>query len=133
MIRSVASLARRVAGSQDRLARRFAVLAVLAAAAMLASPMPTRALAPKPPCPIASPTVVAMSGAKAPAPKARRPVLDRIGAYTADIEAPTDLGLPGAPADAAPPHASAASYAHAPDATPASAPHGSPHRPPRAA
>ena len=142
VIRSVALLARRVAGSPDRLVRSLAVLAVLvvAAAALTAAPRPARA-APVagPACWVVSLNVAVLSDARKvetrkSAPEARRALFDGTDLCPADLEVGGELGLPRRPVEAPRPrHASAASYGYAPIVAPAFGPDEALHRPPRAA
>ena len=137
VIRSVAILARRVAGLPDCLARGLAVLAllVLAATALVTAPAPVRAaVVDGPACSIASSSVAFLSGLRDPAPEAGRSVFDRTDLCAADIEILTELGLPRPPVDA--PrlrHTVSATFRHTSESLPLSVPDGSPHRPPRLA
>ncbi|MGH1570725.1 hypothetical protein ACRAWG_08735 [Methylobacterium sp. P31] len=137
VIRSVAFLARRVAGSPDRLARGLAVLAllVLATAAMTAASAPSPVtVAAGPACPVASLRVAMMSGAQDAASEAERSAFGRTDLCAADIEILADLGLPRAPVEAPQPHRVAfASFGYTSDTEPPSEPDGSLHRPPRLA
>jgi hypothetical protein len=142
VIRSVALLARRVAGSPDRLVRSFAVLAlfVVAAAALTAAPRPARA-APVvgPACWVVSQKVAILSDARKvetrkTASEARRSLFDGTDLCPADLEIGSELGLPRRPVEAPRPrHVSAASYGYTPAVAPASGPDDALHRPPRAA
>lgn len=141
VIRSVALLARRVAGPPDRLVRSLAVLAMLvvAVAALMAAPRPARA-APVagPACWVTSQTVAVLSDARRvetrKASEARRALFDGTDLCPADLEVVGELGLPRRPVEAPRPrHASAASYGYAPAVAPASGPDEALHRPPRAA
>ncbi|MCJ2059622.1 hypothetical protein MKL09_24160 [Methylobacterium sp. J-048] len=142
VIRSAALLARRVAGSPDRLVRSFAVLAVLvvAAAALMAAPRPAQAAPGRgPACSVMSQAVAVLSDARGldarkAAPEARRSLFDGTDLCPPDIEIVSELGLPRRPVEAPRPrHVSAASYGYAPALAPASGPDESLHRPPRAA
>jgi len=142
VIRSAAFLARRLAGSPDRLVRSLALLAVLvvAAAALMAAPRPARA-APVagPACWVVSQTVAVLSDARRvetrkTVPEARRALFDGTDLCPADLEIVSELGLPRRQVEAVQPrHASAASYGYPRAVVPASGPDESLHRPPRAA
>lgn len=147
VIRSVALLARRVAGPPDRLVRSLAVLAMLvvAAAALMAAPRPARA-APVagPACWVTSQAVAVLSDARGvetrkietrkAGSEARRALFDGTDLCPADLEVVGELGLPRRPVEAPRPrHVSAASYGYAPAVAPASGPDEALHRPPRAA
>jgi hypothetical protein len=135
VIRSVASLARRFAGSPDRLARGLAVLALLAlaTAAVLTVPAPAQAArAEGPACALASPRLTVLSGAPDSQPEAERPAFGRTALNAADLEILPELGLPRPPVEAPQPcHTVSASFAYRSDTVPSCAPDGSPDRPPR--
>lgn|GEM_PF-1493702 len=137
VIRSVALLARRVAGSPDRLARGLAVLAllVLAAAACVTAPASAEAArAEGPACAIAGARMAILSGAPETPPEAQHAGLGRTDLCAADGEILTELGLPHPPVEAPRPrHTISASFDYRSDSVPAFAPDGAPHRPPRAA
>jgi hypothetical protein len=137
VIRSVALLARRVAGSPDRLARGLAVLAllVLATAAMVTAPAPAEAApAEGPACAVASPRMAVLSGTPDAQPEAERSAFGRTDLCAADCELLTELGLPRPPVEAPRPrHTASASFDYRSDRVPASAPDGALHRPPRLA
>ncbi|MCJ2133101.1 hypothetical protein MKK69_03305 [Methylobacterium sp. J-026] len=136
MIRSAALLARRVAGLPDRLARGFAVLAllVLAAAGATASVPAQAVTVAGPACAVESPRMAVLSGAQDAAQEAERSAFDRTDLRPADSEILTELGLPRAPVEAPRPrHTLSAAFAYRSDTVPAAVPHGSPHRPPRSA
>ncbi|WP_457107627.1 hypothetical protein [Methylobacterium sp. P5_C11] len=135
MIRSVALLARRVAGLPARFARGLAVLAllVLAATALFAASAPAQAeRAAGPACAVASPRMAVLSGAPDTQPEAERSAFGRTDLCAADSEILTELGLPRPPVEAPRPrHTATASFGYAADIVPPSAPDGAPHRPPR--
>ncbi|MEL6061959.1 MULTISPECIES: hypothetical protein [unclassified Methylobacterium] len=137
VIRSVALLARRVAGSPDRLARGLAVLAllVLATAAMVTLPAPAEAArAEGPACAVAGARMAVLSGAPDAQPEAERSTFGRTDLCAADSEILTELGLPRPPVEAPQPrHTISASFGYRSETAPPSAPDGSPHRPPRSA
>lgn len=137
MIRSVALLARRIAGLPDRLARGFAALAllVLATAAMVAPSAPVEAAhAEGPACAVAGTRMAVLSGAPDTLPETERSSFGRTDLCAADSEILTELALPRPPIEAPRPrHTASASFDYRSDAVPASAPDGSLHRPPRLA
>lgn len=135
VIRSVALLARRVAGSPDRLARGLAVLAllVLATAAVIAMPATAEAARVEgPACAVAGARMAVLSGAPDAQPETGRSGLGRTDLCAADSEILTELGLPRPPVEAPRPgHTVSASFDYRSDAVPSSAPAGALHRPPR--
>lgn len=137
VIRSVALLARRVAGSPDRLARGLAVLAllVLAAAAVIAMPAPAEAARMEgPACTVAGARMTVLSGTPDAQSETERSDLGRTDLCAADSEILTELGLPRPPVEAPRPrHTLSASFDYGSDAMPAAAPAGTLHRPPRLA
>ncbi|MCJ2063740.1 hypothetical protein MKK63_13615 [Methylobacterium sp. J-088] len=136
VIRSVALLARRVAGSPDRLARGLALVAllVLAAAASVAAPAEAAAHAEGPACAVTGARMAVLSGTPDAQPEAEHLGLSRTDLCAADCEIITELGLPRPPVEALwPRHTVSASFDYRSDAVPASAPDGSLHRPPRLA
>ncbi|SDA28588.1 hypothetical protein SAMN02799622_04338 [Methylobacterium sp. UNC378MF] len=137
MIRSAASLARRVAGLPDRLARGLVVLAlfVLGTAALVAAPTRAEAVrAEGPACAVASPRLSVLSGTPDAQPEAKRSVFGRTDLCAADCEILTELGLPRPAVETPRPrHTVSASFDYRSDSVPASAPDGSPLRPPRLA
>lgn len=137
VIRSVALLARRVAGLPDRLARGLAVLAllVLATAAVLAMPAPAEAARVEgPACTVAGARMAVLSGTPDAQSETERSDFGRTDLCAADSEILTELGLPRPPVDAPRPrHTLSASFDYSSDVMPASAPDGLLHRPPRLA
>ncbi|WP_342107976.1 hypothetical protein [Methylobacterium sp. SI9] len=137
VIRSVALLARRVAGLPDRLARGLAVLAllVLATVAVIVMPAPAEAARVEgPACTVVGARMTVLSGAPLAQPETERSDLGRTDLCAADSEILTELGLPRPPVEAPQPrHTLSASFDYGSDAMPAAAPDGTLHRPPRLA